>query len=306
MNNISNINSNADTQDIINRIIEVIEKHHGQARIRAKTPKDIWNVLKKIKYIEDAEAFKNWQLVKTPKRILQDGFGDCKSYAILGASVAIENRLPVELKFISYGTNSDYTHVYLIIDGIAVDACLDTLGKETNYKKHKIIDMNTQLATISKPMDTIEIDFLEAVESEGIGARKKRRWKVNIRKLAANSVKAINRVLPAASVAFGLPPFKLPNIKIKSEGKIKKFVEDEIKAGRADKLTAENFEAKAREITNDTAREESLLPTVQPPVIDEKLKVSPKQAFDVMGMLKNPLVLGGLGLLAVMLMMKKK
>ena len=89
-------------------------------------------------------------------------------------------------------------------------------------------------------------------------------------------------------------------------GKIKKFVEDEIKAGRADKLTAENFEAKAREITNDTAREESLLPTVQPPVIDEKLKVSPKQAFDVMGMLKNPLVLGGLGLLAVMLMMKKK
>lgn len=64
---------------------------------------------------------------------LEHGYGDCKSTAVLIASMALAANRKVALRFLQYEPNVEHwAHVYAVVDGIACDPLLP-YGKEYPY-----------------------------------------------------------------------------------------------------------------------------------------------------------------------------
>lgn len=76
---------------------------------------------------EDAD-----QLIRMPWRTVEDGTADCKSTAILIASVCAKAGRSVALRFVQYPGEDWFGHVYAIVDGVPVDPELD-FGEEVVY-----------------------------------------------------------------------------------------------------------------------------------------------------------------------------
>ncbi len=76
---------------------------------------------------EDAD-----QLIRMPWRTVADGRGDCKSLAVLVASLCAAAGRSVSLRFVAYPGEDWYGHVYAVVDGVPVDPELD-FGKEVLY-----------------------------------------------------------------------------------------------------------------------------------------------------------------------------
>lgn len=72
-------------------------------------------VCKNVRYIADAGD----QLIKSPARLLADGYGDCKSMSIFTASCLTCLKIPFVFRFVSFTNSDNYTHVYIV-------ACPDT------------------------------------------------------------------------------------------------------------------------------------------------------------------------------------
>lgn len=79
------------------------------------------------------------QRIKSPARLIEDGFGDCKSYTMFIASCLHCLGIPCIVRFVNFDGGDQYTHVYpLAIDEygneIAMDACeLDNDGVTCLY-----------------------------------------------------------------------------------------------------------------------------------------------------------------------------
>lgn len=76
------------------------------------------------------------QLIRYPWRTLADGRGDCKSLAVLIASICAAAGCRVDLAFVAYEGEDWYGHVFAVVDGVAVDPELQ-FGDEVLYS-HRI------------------------------------------------------------------------------------------------------------------------------------------------------------------------
>lgn len=75
------------------------------------------------------------QLIRMPWRTVEDGQGDCKSTAVLIASLCAAAGRHVVLRFVSFPGEDWYGHVYAVVDGVPVDPEL-TFGQECIYLHH--------------------------------------------------------------------------------------------------------------------------------------------------------------------------
>lgn len=81
-----------------------------------------------INYIEE----KGDQYTRMPWRTIADGRGDCKSFAVFVASLCAASGCRASLRFVKLPGDDHFGHVYAVIDGIAVDPCLE-FGEECAY-----------------------------------------------------------------------------------------------------------------------------------------------------------------------------
>ena len=67
------------------------------------------------------------QLIKSPARLLADGYGDCKSLTMFVSCCLHCLRIPHIIRFVNFDGGAQYTHVYPVaLDGgkeIIMDAC---------------------------------------------------------------------------------------------------------------------------------------------------------------------------------------
>lgn len=142
------------TKDIISEVTSTYrDTWHTTAELAAtlkcdteeNTCKAIFDyVIKNIRYNEDPPGV---QWVRTPARLIHDAEGDCKSMAILTASLLANLDIPCFFRFVSFSPNKQITHVYVVTNGgIIIDPVERVNGQPIfNYASsytHKI-DMNT-------------------------------------------------------------------------------------------------------------------------------------------------------------------
>jgi hypothetical protein len=85
------------------------------ARIAHAYAKDV------VQYVrEDGD-----QLIRMPWRTVADGQGDCKSLAVLVASLCRAAGRRVVLRFVKFPGENWFGHVYAVVDGVAVDPELE-------------------------------------------------------------------------------------------------------------------------------------------------------------------------------------
>ena len=81
------------------------------------------------------------QVIKMPGALVEVGKGDCKSTAVLCASLLSAAGCAVQLKFLQYTEDRPWwEHVYCVADGVAVDPLLP-IGKEFPYLRCHIVDL---------------------------------------------------------------------------------------------------------------------------------------------------------------------
>lgn len=80
------------------------------------------------------------QVIRAPWVTVDQGRGDCKSTAVLIASMCAAAGRRVDLKFIDYeGANREHwAHVYALVDGTPCDPLLP-YGEEFPYIRHHIV-----------------------------------------------------------------------------------------------------------------------------------------------------------------------
>lgn len=149
------------TKDIINEVLNTYQDTwHTTAELaetlrrgtEEETCRAVFDfIVENVNYNEDPDGV---QWIRTPARLLHDGEGDCKSMAILSASLLNNLGIPCFFRFVSFSKNNQITHVYTVTDsGIIIDPVERIDGQpvfnyasEYTYKK----DMNTtQISRLS-------------------------------------------------------------------------------------------------------------------------------------------------------------
>lgn len=141
------------TDDIIREVFETFNDTWQQCAEVAptlrgadeyETCRNIFDyIIRYVEYIEDPAGEQN---VKTPGRLRRDGFGDCKSMAIMAASFCRCLGIDCLFRFVAFGTEN-VTHVYVVTaGGVIIDPVERVDGKPKfdyagNYTKK--IDMET-------------------------------------------------------------------------------------------------------------------------------------------------------------------
>ena len=136
---------NATTGDIVRGVLEAYRNNRLQLKafsvhMRADTIRqtcfNIWRFIRKnIHYQVDPD---NQQWVRTPPRLWADGEGDCKSFAVFAASCLYCLNINGVIRFVSYDSDPEPTHVYVVVKGsngkeIILDAVLDEFNREKPY-----------------------------------------------------------------------------------------------------------------------------------------------------------------------------
>jgi hypothetical protein len=150
------------TTDIINVVVQDYKDNRHQVKqlaqtLKGKTVLETASnvhafVRNNIRYQLDPAGK---QFSKTPSRTIADGFGDCKSYSILAASLLHNLGIKHGLKFVNYSNaHNNPTHVYVVaFDGntpITVDACLPHANSEKPYNpKSERLIMSTEIHSLS-------------------------------------------------------------------------------------------------------------------------------------------------------------
>lgn len=163
------LNAKGNTEDIITEIINcyndfktstagIALKLKGASEL--ETCKNVFDfAIENVKYNEDPAGV---QLIRTPARLLHDGEGDCKSYAILIASILDNLDIPCMFRFVSFTDYKQYTHVYIVTEsGIIIDPVERVEGKPVfNYASDYTykLDMNTTHIYRLSGTDNREVD----------------------------------------------------------------------------------------------------------------------------------------------------
>lgn len=146
--------ADADNADII----RTIEKNYPEAvrltentawnfkgNTVEKSARNIWQFLRtQIAYVADPASK---QKIKMPNRLLLDGKGDCKSFALFTAAILANLGLPVSFRYASYNfLNSTPTHVYVTTKNEAgkefiIDGVWSKFNEEKQYSYKRDIPM---------------------------------------------------------------------------------------------------------------------------------------------------------------------
>lgn len=86
-----------------------------------------------VKYLEDGQR----QKIKLPARLLSNGSGDCKSFALFCCAV-LAHYAPVSFRYVSYDSDKTPTHVYCVVKepgqkNIIIDPCWNKFNSERGY-----------------------------------------------------------------------------------------------------------------------------------------------------------------------------
>ncbi len=149
------------TKDIINEVLNTYQDTwHTTADLaeslrrgtEEETCRAVFDfIVENVNYNEDPDGV---QWIRTPARLLHDGEGDCKSMAILSASLLNNLGIPCFFRFVSFSKNNQITHVYTVTEsGIIIDPVeridggpVFNYASQYTYKK----DMNTtQISRLS-------------------------------------------------------------------------------------------------------------------------------------------------------------
>lgn len=149
------------TKDIINEVLNTYQDTwHTTAELaetlrrgtEEETCRAVFDfIIANVNYNEDPNGV---QWIRTPARLLHDREGDCKSMAILSASLLNNLGIPCFFRFVSFSRNNQITHVYTVTEsGIIIDPVERIDGQpafnyasDYTYKK----DMNTtQISRLS-------------------------------------------------------------------------------------------------------------------------------------------------------------
>lgn len=60
------------------------------------------------------------QTIRTPQRVIKDQRANCVDYSVFVASLLMKLGYNVSFKVVKFGEDEDFSHVYLMIDGIGV------------------------------------------------------------------------------------------------------------------------------------------------------------------------------------------
>ena len=134
---------NGDTRDIASAVISVYNSDYSQVSELAQTlqgettEETCHNIfeylLDHVNYNEDPAGV---QWVKTPARLLADGIGDCKSYAIFIGSCLRCLGINHCFRFVSYNNRKDATHVYIVVNaGQSNELILDAVVRVNGLPK---------------------------------------------------------------------------------------------------------------------------------------------------------------------------
>lgn len=122
------------------------------AKANLKEAAKVWRFVKdNIKYKLDPTGT---QLIKTPSVTIRDGYGDCKAYSILIASLLKNLNIPFVFRLVTYDpSNTDVTHIYVVAkigrEEIPLDACLNRFGVEKKPYYQKIDKDMTKIIAVS-------------------------------------------------------------------------------------------------------------------------------------------------------------
>lgn len=151
---------NAVTADIISEVLSYYDQSKNDLRAFAPllkgtstlhTCSNIWHFVKKhIRYKEDEPGV---QWIKTPARIWQDRFCDCKGYSIFIGCLLHSLNIPATFRFVSFSKKyPDATHVYVVVkqpgNEIKLDCVLPAFNVEKPYASKQDFDM-TMIARLS-------------------------------------------------------------------------------------------------------------------------------------------------------------
>ncbi len=172
------IYQDGDTADII-KVIEIADKLEAEKRNVKKlaqilrgsneleTCRNIWTFVRKnIKYKADVE---NYERVKVANKTIFDGYGDCKSFSILEASLLRELGIKAKYRFVSWEQNADITHVYIVAilrggEEVIMDAVHTRFNEEVRYayKKEKNTARMAVIALVQNiPNQALKPTFLD-------------------------------------------------------------------------------------------------------------------------------------------------
>lgn len=193
------LNRDAMTDDIRLAYEDYACKYAAQARQlaaylrrRGDTPQAYANRVHRwirdhVKYIMDPDGV---QGIKTPARTVSDGFGDCKSYSILGTALLRCAGYDAMIRSTSYDENPDVTHTYpcLVANGqcYPIDPCLSTPGYEKPFT-FKVDTPMAKLIGMHGPGDAQPSATLRALNAE----RARREADIVARTLGATNPRAI-------------------------------------------------------------------------------------------------------------------
>ena len=144
------------------------------------------------KYIKYQLDKKGQQDIKTPSKIITDGFGDCKAYSILTGSILANLGIHFRFRFVRFKPSGDVTHVYCVVDNnrkeIVIDACLPLFGNEKPYREKKDIDTMTKINSISGIGRTHKKCGCDSVGDAEVGFLRKLKGKVK------NAIKKVSNL----------------------------------------------------------------------------------------------------------------
>lgn len=135
-----------DTADIIETILYADGKSAGfvlpgvQCLIDSTQYGTLRNVYKfvkgNIRYRADRRGYEK---IKSPGALFGSGYGDCKSLSVAIGAILKTLGIPYRYRFAAYGPG-DFTHVYVIADGVNGDVVMDAVHKtfddEHPYYRH--------------------------------------------------------------------------------------------------------------------------------------------------------------------------
>lgn len=204
---VKEVNADGLTLDILNEVVAETSRSWKQVQDFSKyfrganvyaTAEAVWQYIREnIRYQLDPLGI---QYIKTPARVIADGFADCKGYSILASSLlnclGIENKL----RFVAYNEAKKISHVYVVVfDGskeILLDACLPQFNTEKPYT-HKI-DKMTRIVRLSGPEDYISATPVEVepgVTSEADFELQLLRERLQLEKQIAQEINGIGTLL---------------------------------------------------------------------------------------------------------------
>jgi hypothetical protein len=83
-----------------------------------ETARKIYDFLMSLQYEADGEN----QNIQLPSSLLRTRKADCKSYSLFTAAILENLGIPYELRYTSYNNNPVPQHIYVVADGVIIDA----------------------------------------------------------------------------------------------------------------------------------------------------------------------------------------